>query len=153
VQLIPRAASRKLAHWVWRYRFAAAAVLLVLLVYGACEFTVLTPDGAYYDRFIASSEPTYWVFRDGKVVLREHGAVDVPAGSYRRVAGTWVLEGDPKIGRILLKPSLFGIRTIAPPETYMNRFLPRKGFVWLHTGLSGGSEPPLDSTGSQTNGL
>jgi hypothetical protein len=100
------------------------------------------PDGRYYDACIGSSNPTYWVFKDGKACLREKGAADIPAGSYFRSNGSWVLRGDPSAGDVVLRPTPFGIRMVSAPSTQMNKYLPRQGFAWLTPGKVYDSSSP-----------
>jgi hypothetical protein len=92
----------------------------------------LSPDGSYYDAYIGSANPTYWVFEDGKIVLRERGIQDKPIGTYLKSANKWILRGNLEMGEVNLRPSVFGIRITSPTDSGMNRYLPRRGFSWLN---------------------
>lgn len=100
------------------------------------------PDGKYYDAYIGSSNPTYWVFKDGKACLREKGIADIPAGTYFRSNGVWILRGDPSVGDVVLRPTPFGIRMVSAPSAQMNKYLPRTGFAWLTPGKIYVNPPP-----------
>src|SRR6266496_387058 len=96
-----------------RSRLTKTLVLVFLAVLGLgitywCCHSPAGPEGVYYDEFIGSSEPTYWVFRGGRAWLREKGSSDIAAGIFVRSNGTWILQGDPKAGVIILKPTPFG---------------------------------------------
>lgn len=135
-------------HWHLRRVVALMAftslIVLPLCALVSCSHCRPTPDGVYYDQYIGSSQPTYWVFEAGRACLRERGAPDVPAGTYVRSNDTWILRGDPKAGDVILKPTVIGIRMISGSESHMNKYLPRRGFSWLKSGRV--YDPPPEGT-------
>jgi hypothetical protein len=114
-------------------------LVLILLCLGIvvwCGHYSAGPEGVYYDNFIGSSEPTYWIFQDGRVWLHEKGTADRPAGVFVRSNHVWVLLGDSNAPVTILKPTPWGLRMTSVPGSGMNKYLPRKGFSWLKSGES-----------------
>jgi hypothetical protein len=64
------------------------------------------------------------------------------AGAYLKSNDTWILRGDPRRGDVVLRPTPFGIRMISQPGSYMNKYLPRRGFSWLKSGDIKDLSPP-----------
>jgi hypothetical protein len=130
-----------------RIRVTLAVVLLALLCISLVSWGCGLPpslEGVYYDGFIGSSEPFYWVFRDGRVWLSDKGASNIAAGVFVRSNGVWILRGDTL--DVILKPTPFGLRMISKPDSGMCKYLPRRGFSWLKSGESRNLTAPLGRT-------
>lgn len=111
---------------------------IVLALCGLTSFSgcTLSPGGSYYDKYVGSVDPAYWVFRNGNVYWRLKETPDELAGYYSKQGRVWILHAGPSNRRVILKPKLLGIRMISTPDSqsYMNRYLPRRGFAWLNSG-------------------
>lgn len=127
--------------FLWNRRVPVALVTVVLAGCSVAWFlghNSFTPSGTYYDKYVGSEGPSYWVFRGGKVELHAPGTDKDPGGICVEDMGTylhtnegWIMRGGPTDPEIVLKPGLFGIRTICPSRSYLNRYLPRRGFAWI----------------------
>ena len=120
-----------------RFRIAWAFAFLALLGGSFAAWQCLfpaSPEGVYYDPFIGSSEPTYWVLREGQVWLKEKGASNITAGVFLRSNGVWVLRGEPNTPDVILRPTPFGLRMISKPGSGMSKYLPKRGYSWLRSG-------------------
>jgi hypothetical protein len=111
--------------------FLLALPALPLMI---CLGCASAPTGAYYDKYVGSIEPTYWVFKDGDVYWRTRGAPDEFVGPYFKLGNEWVLRSTEENGNVTLRTKLFGIRMISSSKPYLNRYLPRRGFAWLNSG-------------------
>ena len=135
-----------------RSRLAKVAVLTLLVAPGLgalywCYHFPIDPEGLYYDPFVGSIEPPYWVFRNGRVWMQEKGARDVGSGVYVKSNGAWILLGNSNEPDIVLKPSPFGIRMISKDSSGWSIYLPRRGYSWLKPADSS----PLNQGRWQTN--
>jgi hypothetical protein len=114
----------------WRWFLVSLSVLVV------CTGCISTPAGAYYDKYIGTIEPSYWIFRDGSVYLHSKDFSDQLVGSYVKSENTWLLKRHSTDDDVTLIPGVFGIRMVptngASPD--MNRYLPRHGFAWINSG-------------------
>lgn len=122
--------------FLWKRRVPVAIVGVILAACSAAWILghdSFTPSGIYYDKYIGSEGSPYWVFREGKVELRAPGADKDPGGirvedmgTYSRTDKRWVMRGGPADPEVMLKPGLFGIRTICPSKSYLNRYDPER---------------------------
>jgi hypothetical protein len=108
-----------------------------------------TPTGSYYDGYIGSVEPTYLVFRNGRIRCRTVGVSDDVVGSYTQQGKDWVWLGKSPEHDVFIKPRTFGIRltTRTASMEYMDRYLPRRGFAWLTPGRN--YQAPREDSGER----
>lgn len=116
-------------------RFAVFGPLLLLLVVVYHHYSS-TPDGWYYDKYIGSIEPAYYVFENRQVhsVLGRHRHDDDFLGTYAKMGSEWVVYPRGGTGSAIVEPGLFGIKLYDPAPGVIFQYVPRRGFSWLKAG-------------------
>jgi hypothetical protein len=92
-----------------------------------CSLFSSTPSGVYFDLQVGAVGGGYWRFKSGEVHLQT-GSTSEFIDVYSQSNGMWVSDH----GKKLLKPSLFGIEVVDTVDSSLNRYLPRRGFVWAY---------------------
>jgi len=129
--------------WIPRLLFLG---LLLLVPLGVVYYRYSsTPDGWYYDKYIGSIEPAYYVFEKGQVhsVLGSLRHNDELLGTYARIGSEWVVSSWGGTGGGIVEPGLLGIKMYDPAPGVIFQYVPRRGFSWLQAGemLNAGVTP------------
>jgi hypothetical protein len=110
-----------------RWSFIVLATgFLVITIAILCSYFSSTPKGVYFDPQIGAVGGGYWMFEAGQVHLKTAGSsefIDI----YAKSNAAWVSNN----GKFILKPSLLGIEVVDTTDSSLNRYLPRRGFVWV----------------------
>jgi hypothetical protein len=81
----------------------------------------------YFDPQIGAVGGGYWQFRAGEVHLKTTWTSEF-IDNYSKSNAVWISNN----GKFVLKPSLLGIEVIDTTDSRLNRYLPRRGFIWTY---------------------
>jgi len=105
---------------------ASAVLLLILYLF---FYEPSTPDGIYYDPYIAC-EHGCWIFKDGEISIQCDKHPPKKAGTYHKIQNKWV-SGDDPTNSAVIKPSLFGVNVIGSQFQKGHVFWLRDCFSWI----------------------
>jgi hypothetical protein len=110
----------------WCFIVLATGFLAITIAI-LCSYFSSTPNGVYFDPQIGAVGGGYWTFAAGQVHLKTPGSSEF-IDNYSKSNAAWVSNN----GKFVLKPSLLGIEVIDTTDSKLNRYLPRRGFVWVY---------------------
>src|ERR1700688_617212 len=94
-----------------RKKLGIISVAIVLGVLVVAFYQPSSPDGVYYDPYLACGHGC-WKLKEGKIFTECDEEAYKFAGNFLKVNGEWIIQGKSGEVDAILKPSLFGLKVI-----------------------------------------
>lgn len=127
MQINPSRHSRSARKYVL---LALIAISLFAVLFIFLRYTPVSPEGAYYDKYMANIGPAYWIFRDGSVFIVTPESTNI-ISTYSQLGNNWRYNTRTNTSTVL-KATILGMTIISVEGGHTNTFyIPRRYLSWL----------------------